>query len=165
MIRTCEIAGVKIDCKKLFQKVPTDSGMCCALNAENPLADSNYSHLVREMQNKNGETEKQRVKAKLGQRNGIRITLDLHSDDISFGTISNDFNAFGVYIGTPTEFPLMKERAVSLQPGFEHFLDLSGQVVTSEGIQTVDPHARHCYFSNEGNLDFYSNYTYGNCIF
>ena len=70
-----------------------------------------------------------------------------------------------MYIGTPTEFPRMKERAISLQPGFEHFLDLSGQVVTSEGIETVDPQARHCYFSNEGNLDFYSNYTYGNCIF
>ena len=35
-----ELAGLKVDCSELFTRVPTDSGMCCALNTENSLKTS-----------------------------------------------------------------------------------------------------------------------------
>ena len=39
-----------MDCSALFTKVPTDMGMCCALNMETALLQSQYSDLVQEMQ-------------------------------------------------------------------------------------------------------------------
>ena len=70
MMKSCEVAGVKIDCGKLFQRVPTDSGMCCALNSKKALRDSEYSKMVEEMQemdlDDNSPANKSKVDAKVG---------------------------------------------------------------------------------------------------
>ena len=39
-----------MDCAGLFTKVPTDVGLCCALNTENILKQSEYGDLVNELQ-------------------------------------------------------------------------------------------------------------------
>ena len=167
MMKSCEVAGVKIECGKLFQRIPTDSGMCCALNSEHALRDTEYSNLVKVMQGKKVDSknpeQKTQVYAKVGRNNGLRLTMDLHSNNVSFGSISEDFNAFSVFIGGPAEFPVLRERSIQVQPGHEHFLDLQGQALTSTGIRNLDPEDRHCYFEDEGNLEFYSKYTFSNC--
>ena len=164
MIKSCEVAGEKIDCKKLFERIPTDSGMCCALNSDSALKDSEYSKMVEEMQGKgDGSVKKEIVDAKVGRNNGLRLTLDLHSDKISFGTIAEDFQAFTVFIGSPAEFPVLRERGIQIQPGHEHFLDIQGQTLTSTGIEDLDPEDRGCYFQDEGNLEFYDKYAFSNC--
>ena len=68
-----------------------------------------------------------------------------------------------MFIGTPDEFPALNERSLKLEPGREHFLELSAQVVGSNGISGVLAKDRNCYFQNEGNLSFYKTYTYSNC--
>ena len=128
MLVSCEVAGQKTNCSSLFTRVPTDSGMCCALNWENALRMSEYKRLVQSMQ---GTTASQRMVSQSGEENGLRLILDLHSNRVSFGTLNKDYDAFKVFIGKPEEFPVLKKRSLKLQPGQEHFVDLKAQVVLS----------------------------------
>lgn len=102
--------------------------MCCALNTHNALQNSSYGLLVSEMQSKETQ-EKMAVPISIGKKEGLRLTLDLHSNHASFGTITEDFNAFSIFMGSPAEFPVLRERSLQLEPGQEHSLELSAQVM------------------------------------
>ena len=125
MLVSCEVAGTKIDCSSLFSRVPTDSGMCCALNWKNALRRSEYRSLVESMQK---STANYTMLSESGEKGGLRLILDLHSNRVSFGTLNQDFDAFKVFIGQPAEFPVVKQRSLKLQPGREHFVELKAQV-------------------------------------
>ena len=56
-------------------------------------------------------------KVKVGKRNGLRLVLDQHSNRVSFGTVSQDHSGFQVFIGTPEEFPVIKDRSLIIQSG------------------------------------------------
>ena len=101
--------------------------------------------------------------SEVGQGNGLRLTLDLHSNKVSFGTLDQDYEAFNVFVGPPTEFPKMRERSLKVQPGREHFIDLSAVVVSAKDIKDITPEARNCFFADEGDLEFYESYTFSNC--
>ena len=108
MVKSCHLVGLKLDCRKLFTKVPTDHGMCCSLNYEEAIKQSPYSQLVLEMQNATEYADKDeefperiKVAAAVGIKNGIQLTLDLHSNTESLGSVSEDFAAFKVFIGQP----------------------------------------------------------------
>ena len=170
MIKSCEIGGIKFDCSELFTKIPTDLGMCCSLNTRNALKKSIYTTLLKKMQNSSDFSDrmhnaKQRVSAKVGVQNGLKLVLDLHSNTESFGTVANDFNAFKIFMGQSTEFPTLKDRSLLVQPGMEHYLDISSEIFSSRAIQNLKPVDRNCYFHDEGNLDFYNYYTVSNCKF
>ena len=67
--------------------------------------------------------EKRAIEVKSeGINNGLRIILDLHSNQVSFGTLETEFNAFSVFIGRPDDFPMMKRKSLKIQPGQEHFI-------------------------------------------
>ena len=51
--------------------------------------------------------------------NGLRLTLDLHSNTVSFGTLDQAYNGFKVLIGGPSEFPMMRKKSIKLQAGKE----------------------------------------------
>ena len=125
MLVSCEVAGMKINCSSLFTRVPTDSGMCCALNWKNALRSSEYKRLIESMQK---STANYTLLSQSGEKSGLRLILDLHSNRVSFGTLNQDFNAFKVFIGQPAEFPVVKQRSLKLQPGREHFVELKAQV-------------------------------------
>ena len=160
MVVSCEIAGTKVNCSDYFTRVPTDTGMCCALNVENSLRESEYRELVNEMQ---GEGNKTKLPSRDGLRNGLKLTLDLHSNTVSFGTLDQQYNAFNLFIGRPAEFPTMRDKSIQLQPGREHFVDISATVVSTNGIRDIEPKDRRCLFTDEGHLDFYTSYTFSNC--
>merc|ERR1712223_2153970 len=114
--------------------------------------------MVKELQ---GNTPlKTQADARVGQRNGLRLTLDLHSNTVSFGTLDQEYEGFGVFIGHPAEFPMMKEDSLKLEPGREHFVKLSASVVSTDDIKDIAPEARDCFFADEGNLDFYKKYVF-----
>ena len=48
-------------------------------------------------------------------------------------------------------------------PGHEHFLALSAAVVSADHIRGLAAGDRRCFYSDEGNLAFYTNYTLTNC--
>ena len=104
----------------------SSTGMCCALNSEVTFKDTLFGSLVTEAQGE--ETEKRKVRASSGLRAGVSLVLDMHSNRASFGTIADTSSAFSVFIGSPTEFPVLREDKVAIEPGKEHFLKLSGQV-------------------------------------
>ena len=103
------------------------SGMCCSLNSVDSMKNTTYGMLVEEMQNNITKSEK-KVASSVGRKEGLKLVLDLHSNHASFGTVTDDYNAFNVFIGGPSEFPVLRERSVQLEPGKEHSLEFSGQV-------------------------------------
>ena len=106
---------------------------------------------------------KPQAKVRVGQRNGLRLTLDLNSNKVSFGTLDQDYEGFSVFIGHPAEFPMMQEKSLKIKPGQEHFIDLSATVVSTNEIKDINPEARNCFFEDEGDLEFYKRYTFSNC--
>ena len=169
MLKTCHIGGQQVNCSDIFTKVPTDMGMCCAFNSRRPLKVSEYSTLLTKMQDSSdfhatprGKTS--RFPAQAGLKQGLRLTMDLHSNFETFGTVPTDFAAFRVVVGQPEEFPIMEEDSFLVEPGKEHFLSLSSQYFSANGIEGVNPKDRNCFFSNEGNLRYHENYTFSNCL-
>ena len=125
MLVSCGVAGQKTNCSNLFTRVPTDSGMCCALNSENTLRNSEYKELVESMQ---GSPAGSKMPSLGGEKSGLRLTLDLHSNKVSLSTLDKDYDTFKIFIGQPTEFPLVRQRSIKVQPGLEHFVELNAQV-------------------------------------
>ena len=125
MLVSCEVAGKKEKCTNFFTRVPTDSGMCCALNWESALKTSEYQQLVKSMQESKGD---KKMQSQAGEKGGLRMVLDLHSNLVSFGTLNQDYNAFKLFIGQLEEFPALKQRSIRLEPGREHFVELSAKV-------------------------------------
>lgn len=111
-----------------------------------------------------GDQDRDIFKIKSGKMNGVKVVLDLHSNDVSFGTLDQEIDTFTVFLGTPADFPFMKKRALMLQPGKEHLVEVSASVVTAADIRAVDPEARGCLFPEESRLALYSSYTATNCL-
>jgi len=82
---------------------------------------------------------------------------------VSFGSLDQQYSAFNLFIGRPAQFPMMRDKSIQLQPGREHFVDLSATVVSTNGIRDILPEARECFFTDEGDLEFYKRYTFSNC--
>ena len=143
LLKSCHLAGESVVCSDYFTKVPTDIGMCCAVNVQQTFKESGFTNLVEKMQNSseysNKETfEKKRIPAAVGIRNGLKLVLDLNSNFESFGSVIDDFRAFRIYIGQPTEFSALEERSLLIEPGREHFIDLSSQEFYSSGCSVCD---------------------------
>ena len=174
-IRTCEMAGLEVNCSSLFTKVDTDSGLCCALNIKTILKQGlEFSELVSEMQEEDQDAstnvaEKVKIKTGIGKKNGIKLLLDLNSNFESFGSVSEFFRAFQVFVGQPTEYPVLKQQSVMVKPGHETSLDLTATVLTANpDIRTIRPADRNCYFFDEGEnagLELYQFYSYNSCVF
>ena len=160
MLLSCELAGKMINCSDIFTRVPTDTGICCALNVDDLLRESEYQNLVKELQ---GNKTKRMLESQEGKRNGLRLFLDLHSNTVSLGTLDEQHNTFKMFIGEPAQFPMMREKSLHVQPGREHFVDLSAEVVATNDIRHISPEARGCLFTDEGDLEFYKSYTFSNC--
>ena len=175
LIRSCEVAGERVNCSALFTKVPTDTGLCCALNSEFTLKKGlQFSELVRDMQNEDllvaaQVKEKLNITNGVGKNKGVRLQLDLHSNFGSLGSVSDFFRAFQVFVGQPAEYPVLHQRSLMVKPGHETNLDLTATVLTaSPDIVSISPKDRNCYFADEGEkagLELYETYSYNSCVF
>ena len=151
--------------------VPTDSGICCALNKKNALKKSLYADLVAVLQledkkesNHKKNMNDQVAKVRIGKRKGLRMILDQHSNLPSFSTVQQDYHGFRVFIGSKQEFPLVRERSFLVHPGHENYVEATGYVISSDSdIAKLNPKDRNCYFQDEGDLEFHKLYSYANC--
>ena len=135
-LKRCSWAGEDVDCSQLFQPVPTDFGMCCSFNYRNSLRNSSFSRLLQKM----GRSVEESLlkKATVGKRNGLRLFIDQHTNLKSFGTESRDNYAVQVYVGGSTEFPLIRDKGFLLEPGKEHYVEISAvSVKARDSIKTV----------------------------
>ena len=79
--------------------------MCCAINTDDVFKNTTFADLVSTLQN-GSLAKKSKVSASVGRRDGLRLILDLHSNEASFGTMTDIANAFNIFIGSSTEFPV-----------------------------------------------------------
>ena len=134
--------------------------MCCAFNSKSALSQSAYSDLVKEMQGSQQNIEDENVrKIRTGLANGLTVWLDQHGDETSMGTVYDNYNGFKVlfyfisstlgtmnqlnmikvFIGQPPEFPVVRERGFMLEPGLEHFVEVSSYTATTDsGAEALD---------------------------
>ena len=94
------------------------------------------------------------------------MILDEHSNKATFSTVQNDYYGLKLFVGSPDEFPAMKDRSILVKPGHENFVEASGYVVkSSSAIRDLVAKDRNCFFPDEGNLDFHDQYSYSSCKF
>lgn len=180
LLKSCTWKGQSVSCSALFTLVPTDRGMCCSFNKENAtnmFEEESYGEQISRMQetDKNGAfeesdlpdwyDEKKEPIPYPGQRNGLRLVLDSHSDMISSGTIGDTFNGFLVLIEEHRNFPLSSRSSFILKPGHENDVTLSAsQIYGSQRIRKIEPSNRGCYFSDDSILERFKEYSQSNCI-
>ena len=131
------------------------------MNTKNLLKEPKYRDLILEKDSLKRET----VRISDGINNGLRIVLDLHSNQVSFGTLETEFDFFFVFLGRPDDFPMMKRKSLKIQPGQEHFIEISGARKIANDIKLLSPEQRKCYFPDKDYpfLRLYSCYTADNC--
>ena len=90
--------------------------------------------------------------------------LDSHSDMVSGGSVSADFDGFYAIIGEKSQFPMTETNSVLLRPGFENLVSMSAlKVESSETLKNVDIQKRNCLFPKEMKMRVHLNYTQNNC--
>ena len=93
------------------------------------------------------------------------VILDAHSDHISGGTVSEDFDGFYAIIDSKDQFPTVNRKTVLIRPGHNNIVSMSATKVTADdGIKELDEKKRHCLFQDEKSLYNYMNYTQANCL-
>ena len=177
----CLWRGSSHDCQTLFTPVVTDSGICCAFNSRRILRETScseegeareYSCLVRELQAREGagSLEGGVRKADYGRKKGLQLILDQHSNLDSPATLFDNDNGFKVFIGQPTEFPLLTSDHLSLSPGQQHDMRLgAAHLATDDRVRQLEVRDRGCLFPEEQPSDrplaFHSEYSMKNCLF
>ena len=182
LLSRCLWQGKLLDCRTLFTAVVTDSGICCAFNPRQILKTGScsgqegeareYGCLVREMQEREGRggLEGGVRKAGYGQKKGLQVILDQHSNMDSPGTLFNHDNGFKVFLGSPTEFPLLTYDKLLLSAGQQHSLRLGAVHLAAKGeVRKLPVLARECLLPGEQPSDrqmiFYSEYSMKTCLF
>ena len=95
----------------------------------------------------------------------MKVALDSHSNIASPATINSDGNAFQVYIGNPSEFPFLRNRAVQIMPGYENHVEVSGiKIAADPNIVSHSVEDRKCQFYWESELEFHAGYSYTSCV-
>ena len=83
-----------------------------------------------------------------GLDKGLRLVLDAHSDQISHGTVSDDFKGFVAVVDDKRNFPLTKRQSFLLKSGRENYVSISAiNIKSDEAIRKIDPQKRFCYFA------------------
>ena len=108
-IKRCYWKNKPISCNSIFQKRPTDRGMCCSFNmekAEQILKGSKYTNAIslrQEEEGKNGFEKDEKPqwyvnnsepKPEAGRNKGLTLVVDRHSDKLSPSTVTDNFLGF-----------------------------------------------------------------------
>ena len=110
------------------------------------LEPSNYSQLVREMQGKTTTTTERKISP--GTGSGLHLILDQNSNRflillmcvqlffvifrISDGTVFTSLDGFRLFLGQPSEFPLLRSNHILLRPGLGHSVQVSASHVSTD---------------------------------
>ena len=141
MLSKCSWKGEKVNCSDIFTPVITDSGICCAFNLQDNLRDSDYSRLVHAMQGESRGPSKEKMrKVVSGIGRGLEVVLDQNSDRskaantdiitfsifrISDKSVFTRLSGFRLFLGQPSEFPLLQRSHLVLKPGMGHSVQVS----------------------------------------
>ena len=179
-IKRCYWKNRPISCNAIFQKRPTDRGMCCSFNmekAENILKESKYAYAISsrqkdEMQNGFEESqlpdwyaEDNEPKPEAGRNKGLTLVVDRHSNMLSASTVMDNFQGFVTVVDGNDKYPLTSSSGLIARPGYETNMEvMSTQVYAENEIRNWGPEKRDCYFPDEFSLDMHKLYSQSNCL-
>ena len=179
-LKRCYWKNKPISCSAIFQKRPTDQGMCCSFNmerAETLFKASNYSNAVSTLQ----EEELQNVfekggipswyqshdepRPEAGRKKGLTLIVDRHSDALSPSSVTEDFQGFLTIVDDKQKFPLTSATNLIVRPGHETNIEVSAVKIHSyDEIRQYQPEKRNCYFPDEFELESHRLYSQPSCI-
>ena len=179
-LKRCYWKNNPISCNAIFQKRPTDRGMCCSFNmekAEHILKNSSYTKAISlgQGEEKVGGFETEKLPSwyitnyepttKAGRNKGLTLIVDRHSDRLSPGTVTENFQGFFTIVDGKDRYPLTSFSDLIARPGYETNMKIKTTKVQSlREIRQYGPEKRHCYFSDEFVLKMHQNYSQSNCI-
>ena len=79
-------------------------------------------------------SSKSEPKPQAGQNKGLRLILDAHTDQISSGTVFDNFKGFVTLVGGRESFPLTQRHSFLLKPGQQSYVAISATSVISGRI-------------------------------
>ena len=180
-IKRCYWKKTQISCNAIFQKRPTDRGMCCSFNmekAEKIFKESQYTNAIANRQRFDSEKgfetyhkpnwflSKKEPITTSGIENGLTLVFDKHTNRLSLGSITDNFLGVPVLVDGKDKFPLVRRRGIIARPGFETSIAVNAFDVTAlDEIREFSPKKRNCYFPDEFKLDVHRNYSRPSCIF
>ena len=111
--------------------------------------------------NKHGIT----VLARTVLQNWNLLFVDAHTNFLSGGTVTEDFDGFFAIIDAHDQYPTTTRKTVLLRPGHNNIVSMGATKVTaSPDIASVESHKRFCLFPHEKKLEVHKHYSQANCI-
>ena len=93
------------------------------------------------------------------------MILDAHSDYLSGGTVSEDFDGFYAIIDSNKQFPAVTRKTVLIRPGHENIVSIGAtKVSATRHIKKLDKEKRLCLFGDEIEMNVHKEYTQANCL-
>ena len=179
-IKRCYWKNKPISCAAIFQKRPTDRGMCCTFNmqkAEQILTSSKYTEAIALRQVDEAKMgfedanlppyyiKNREPVPEPGREKGLTIVVDRHSDKLSRGTVTDNFQGFVTIVDDNSKYPMASVNSLIAIPGYENYVKV--KAIHMEGkreIQNYSPKERNCYFAEEFKLDMHQHYSQSNCL-
>ena len=129
LLRKCKLHGVDVDCEELFQPMITDFGICCGLQHPESFRQSKYLNMLGLNDNNTtflNNNDSVKITPRVGRTNGLQVMVDMHKNNIAFGTVYEDRNGVAVLVDDLGDFPAMRSKAISLAGGKDHSLVVKG---------------------------------------
>ena len=180
-LKKCFWKEEPISCNAIFHQRPTDQGICCSFNmkkADQIFKKSKYTEAVSTMQSKDAESafetkdrpswydKNKEPNPRAGRNKGLTLIIDGHSNKVSAGTVSEDFDGFITMVDENDKFPLLSLAQLISRPGYKSNIKVDAIKLESKNeIRRYEPSRRNCYFPDEYNLTIHQNYSQFNCIF
>lgn len=180
-IKRCYWKNEPISCAAIFQKRPTDRGMCCSFNmkkAEKILKSSKYTKAISLRQVEEAKmgfedsnlpsyyNKNQEPLPEPGRDKGLTLVVDRHSEKLSRGTVMDNFQGFVTIIDDNSKYPMASVNSLIAIPGYENYVKVNAiHMEANKEIQKYSPKERKCYFPEEFKLDMHQQYSQSNCIF
>ena len=101
-----------------------------------------------------------------GRKKGLTLIFDGHTDQISSGSVSDNFRGFPIIVDDNDKFPLSAVSELIARPGFESNVRVNAFHLESlNETRKYGPEKRKCYFPDEYELEMHQHYSQANCIF
>ena len=180
LLKQCAWKGQTMSCSAIFDKFPTDRGMCCTFNmknADNIFKEGRFVDAVTDLQDQ--DRDKSFVSSKRpkwfdkydepqsqrGVEKGLRLVLDAHTDQVSSSSVLEDFQGFIAVVNSQDSYPLTRQNSIRIMPGHDTLVALNAEKIVADGdIKSIDHTKRFCYFPDEYQLKLHLNYSQASCI-
>jgi hypothetical protein len=181
ILKKCLWKGLPISCSAIFEKFPTDRGMCCTFNraaAEDVFKESTYTRLMNDLKKSDKSAAFQNSTlpdwyvnnneptSRTGVNLGLTVYLDAHTDLVESLSINSDIAGFNALIAPTSDFPLTFQKGFEVKAGHKNLIALSAtKIDADDGIRSIEPVRRNCRFPDEAEeLKLHKNYSQANCF-